>query len=217
MPTLSTDSARHTLALRLIRACLRLESGRLMDFLPDLAEALQFALASTVTRSSSKQQEYWQAAKGMAISAIFVIPKQELSYAFRTQSSAHRICSQGTTQSSCRALQELDATLSGAPNTNLSDAAWTQSSAYRFSSQGTTQRNCGAPADSRGSCLGSGRYDAKPGRLGVIVKAKVCDSQIVKATTVAFNQRTETDLLLIMKSRTCAGGQAQNGLVSIWR
>lgn len=100
---------------------------------------------------------------------------------------------------------------------NLSDAAWTQSSAYRFSSQGTTQSNCGAPADSRGSCLGAGRYDAKPGRLGVIVKAKVCDSQIVKATTVAFSQRTGTDLLLIMKSRTCAGGQAQNGLVSIWR
>ncbi len=65
MPTLSTDSAMQTLALRLIRACLRLESGRLMDFLPDLAEALQFALASTVTRSSSKHQEYWHAAKRM--------------------------------------------------------------------------------------------------------------------------------------------------------
>ncbi len=68
MPTLSTDNARHTLALRLIRACLRLESGRLMDFLPDLAEALQFALTSTVTRSSSKHngQEYWHAAKRKA-------------------------------------------------------------------------------------------------------------------------------------------------------
>ena len=69
MPTLSTDSARQTLVLRMLQAGLRLESGRSVDFLPDdrrIAVALQFAPTSTVIRSSSKHEEYWQAAERMA-------------------------------------------------------------------------------------------------------------------------------------------------------
>ncbi len=69
MRTFSTDSARQTLALRLLRARLRIESGRRMDFLPAdsrIAEALLFAPTSTATRSSRQHKEYW---KGMAAKA----------------------------------------------------------------------------------------------------------------------------------------------------
>lgn len=108
-PTFTIASAKHALAFCVLRALTRLETGRRGDLMTDGLQSaliLQFAPANTVTRSSSKLQGYWQAATGMAISAIFGAPKEELSDAFWTQSSAHRNCSQGTTQSNCRALQK---------------------------------------------------------------------------------------------------------------
>ncbi len=83
--TFIIESAKQALAFCILRALKRLETGRRGDFLTDglhSALILQFAPANNVARSSSKLQGYWQAAKGMTISAISVHRKRNFLMLF---------------------------------------------------------------------------------------------------------------------------------------